>query len=475
MRILFIILFTLVGWGNMIPALAQTFSWREPGVSTCYKVDFFTSHLYQSNAEGRWDDLGLMNFQDVKLGEVYWSSEGINPVKLQGQVGTFLIMECSGQVYRFTLATKTLKREDLTFFRGANCQSVQFARKNELYSLGGYGFWQSTNIMTKYNFISKDWQHILAKGDIPRSIHKLYGVYFAESDRFIQIGSSRINQTESAEVLDLDHGIYQFSFSNKKFERIGEVYEPTLREIIRQKRTNFMLTLGRYIIISPYEITTGYNHDLLYIIDTQDSYKGYLWTNPARYQIRKFNEERGVIYSVYVRGQSIFLPQVHETYPYGTYQVAEVPIKMLLAESKYLGPVMDKPWLENLQQIALVVLGVISLTVVLRFLVLLKQRKKKQQLDLLLGSNERQFLDFLRLNYRQGYVSGHQIIAFFGKHKSSPESQRQFRAKLIDGLTKSLGLVFPGEQVLDIQADEKDQRMLTYRLTETIYKELKKL
>jgi hypothetical protein len=140
-----------------------------------------------------------------------------------------------------------------------------------------------------------------------------------------------------------------------------------------------------------------------------------------------------------------------------------------------MGPVMNKPLLDSVQDIALVVFGVIICIVVLRFLVLLKQRKKKKQLDLLLGANERQFLDFLQLNYRQGHVSGHQIIAFFGKHKSSPESQRQFRAKLIDGFSKSLGLVFPGEQVLDIQADEKDQRMLTYRLTDTIYKELKKL
>jgi len=96
-------------------------------------------------------------------------------------------------------------------------------------------------------------------------------------------------------------------------------------------------------------------------------------------------------------------------------------------------------------------------------------------LELLLGPNEKQFLDFLLINYRQGYVSGYQIVAFFGKHKSSPESQRQFRAKLIDGLNKSLGLLFPGEQVLDIQADDKDQRMLTYRLTDTIYQELNKL
>jgi hypothetical protein len=72
-------------------------------------------------------------------------------------------------------------------------------------------------------------------------------------------------------------------------------------------------------------------------------------------------------------------------------------------------------------------------------------------------------------------VNGHQIIAFFGKHKSSPESQRQFRAKLIDNFTKMLGLIFVNQEILDIQLDEQDQRMFTYRLQTEIYRKLKSL
>jgi hypothetical protein len=93
----------------------------------------------------------------------------------------------------------------------------------------------------------------------------------------------------------------------------------------------------------------------------------------------------------------------------------------------------------------------------------------------MLGANERLFLDFMILNYEQGFVNGHQIIAFFGKHKSSPESQRQFRAKLIENFTKMLGLIFVGEEILDIQLDEQDQRMFTYRLQPEIYQKIKGL
>ena len=79
------------------------------------------------------------------------------------------------------------------------------------------------------------------------------------------------------------------------------------------------------------------------------------------------------------------------------------------------------------------------------------------------------------LNYEQGFVNGHQIIAFFGKHKSSPESQRQFRAKLIENFNKTLGLIFPDEEILDIQLDERDQRMFTYRLQPEIFNKIKSL
>jgi hypothetical protein len=467
----FLAFFIFIG----LSAHSQIFSWRDPLNSTCYKIDFVTNRCYVSNSKGLWQDTGNVNLQDIKPADLFSNADAINPVKIPSKTGTYLIMECSGQVYYFEPATRTLKREDLTFYRGANCQAVQFNRNGTFYSFGGYGFWQSTNIMTQYNAVSKDWTHILVQGKIPNSIHKKSSAYLPDLDKFIVVGSKRINQTESAEILDIDYGIFDYNFTEKQFKRLGEVYEPVLRTILTGEKNNFTLAMGQYIIISPYNNIPGYNHDLLYIIDTKNSYKGYLWTNPARFQIRKFMEDRGVLYGVYTRGNSIFLPQAQETFPYGTYQVAEVSAKSLLAESKPLGPVMEKPMIENVRDFVLIIIGVIVFFIVARFFILLKQRRKKSQLNLLLGANERQFLDFLRLNYRQGYVSGHQIVAFFGRHKSSPESQRQFRAKLIDGLTKSLGLIYPGQQVLDIQADDKDQRMLTYRLTAKIFEELKKL
>ena len=152
-----------------------------------------------------------------------------------------------------------------------------------------------------------------------------------------------------------------------------------------------------------------------------------------------------------------------------------MPIAKLLAESDYLGPLTQDTWVNEFWKIGLIVLGLGLFIFVLSITSVLRKRRKKQQLQILLGENEKQFLDFMLLNYKQGYVSGHQIIAFFGKHKSSPESQRQFRAKLFDNFTKAIGLIYPGKEILDIQTDEKDQRMLVYRLQADMYDRLSRL
>jgi hypothetical protein len=150
-------------------------------------------------------------------------------------------------------------------------------------------------------------------------------------------------------------------------------------------------------------------------------------------------------------------------------------ISQVLRESSYLGTLDQSPWYEKFSVALISLVSLLVLLVGIQFYRRYQQNKLKKSIRFMLGANERLFLDFLILNYEQGFVNGHQIIAFFGKHKSSPESQRQFRAKLIENFTKTLGLLFVDEEILDVQLDERDQRMFTYRLQSGIFKKLKSL
>jgi hypothetical protein len=212
----------------------------------------------------------------------------------------------------------------------------------------------------------------------------------------------------------------------------------------------------------------------MFFIDLEDDFKVYQWKNPHRIYL---NAQRGDDKEAYLHasGDSLIWSNnvVKASINEPGFTVAS--IKTLISEAEYIGTLDEGSWLEKFSVLMMILGGGLFIGLSVEIYRRLKQKKLKKSIRFMLGANERLFLDFLVLNYEQGFVNGHQIIAFFGKHKSSPESQRQFRAKLIENFTKMLGLIFVGEEILDIQLDEQDQRMFTYRLQPEIYRKIKGL
>jgi hypothetical protein len=178
---------------------------------------------------------------------------------------------------------------------------------------------------------------------------------------------------------------------------------------------------------------------------------------------------------MHVKGDSILWASPIERKLNNEMAFSHLLISQVLRESSYIGTLDESPWYEKFSVALISIVSLLFVLLGIQFYRSYQRNKLKKSIRFMLGANERLFLDFLLLNYEQGFVNGHQIIAFFGKHKSSPESQRQFRAKLIENFTKTLGLLFVDEEILDVQLDERDQRMFTYRLQPGIYQKLKSL
>lgn len=212
----------------------------------------------------------------------------------------------------------------------------------------------------------------------------------------------------------------------------------------------------------------------MFFIDLEDNFKVYQWKNPHRIYL---NAQRGDETEAYmhVNGDSLIWSNnvVKASINEPGYTVASV--KSLISEAEFIGTLDEGSWLEEFSTLMMILGVALVIGLAVEIYRRYKRNKLKKSIRFMLGANERLFLDFLLLNYEQGFVNGHQIIAFFGKHKSSPESQRQFRAKLIENFTKTLGLLFVDEEILDVQLDERDQRMFTYRLQPGIYQKLKSL
>ena len=60
-----------------------------------------------------------------------------------------------------------IKRIDESFPHRNQFSGHFFSYKNTPYLMGGYGYWRSNSLLTKFNFQTKEWDYIETRGQIP--------------------------------------------------------------------------------------------------------------------------------------------------------------------------------------------------------------------------------------------------------------------------------------------------------------------
>lgn len=456
------------------PVSAQVAKWIHPKSGNIYQINFETQALFENKDGIHWNKIADLSFEDIKSHDLILGNLNYQEIPIPGSNLSYLMVSCTGQVYQLDRKNWILKRIDQTFFRGANCAAIKFLRNGVLYSFGGYGFWQSTNVLTKYDPKNKEWMSIGTKGDIPIAINDGISAYVPSKDIFITMANLQVNDSRLYNSSVVDWNIYEYRFKNQEFFKVGTVHLEELKKYLEKDLYRNFLFNGRYFILIDKSIQV-YRYDTMIIIDLLDNFKTYHWLNSDRLPITANNSSEQEIRfkgkdSLAWSSNFSSKNQVNKN----SIQYI-ISIKNVLADSEYLGKLTDEPWYIEFFKVMMLSLGVLTSLFLIFIFGNLKKNRLRRKIKNILGQNEQKFLDFLLLNYNQGYVNGHQLIAFFGRHKSAPESQRQFRSKLIDNFTKSLSLIFQDKNILDIQQDEKDQRMLNYRLNSKIYKILSEL
>ena len=80
----------------------------------------------------------------------------------------YLLYPGGGVLYEFY--NGSINRLDSSFAQRNQYAGAFFSYKNQLYLLGGYGFWKTKSILTKFNFNSGDWDYVQTKGVAPEGI-----------------------------------------------------------------------------------------------------------------------------------------------------------------------------------------------------------------------------------------------------------------------------------------------------------------
>lgn len=456
-------------------ARGQFLKWREQNSSRFFRLDFVAQEIFRCDDGINWQFVAKANYVDIIPQDLYSTDRGVTESQVPNAKNqVYLTIHCTGQVYIVNKSTWEIKRIDRTFFRGSNCRSYQFIRKGKLYTFGGYGFWQSTNVITEFSFKGREWLSIQAKGEIPKAITFSPSGYSFKKDRFITFSNAKCNDTELKSTVVFDWNIYEYNFDKKEFVTMGEVKMPALREFFSKDNSKNYHFNGRYFVMVDL-VQQANNFDSVLIIDTQNGYKLYRWRNPERIHISDGHSDESLEKLTHLVGDTLIFSNAPTSYPYRIAGYSKLAVSQMLADSDYLGLITQDTWSNEFSKIGLIFVGILVFIFFMALIFTVRKRRKKRQLNILLGENEKKFMDFMLLNYSKGYVTGHQIIAFFGKHKNSPESQRQFRATLFNNFTNALGMVYTGKEVLDVQTDEKDQRMLNYRLNADMYDRLNRL
>ena len=135
---------------------------------------------------------------------------------------TYLLYPGGGLLYTFS--DGSINRVDRSFPHRNQYGAHFFSYKENIFLIGGYGYWQTKSIITKFNFNSGDWELVNTKGQDPVGIDR--GTYFIDNNKLYvfdfmsrEINTQKEKRNENLYVLDLD------SFEWKKLGVINDSVE----------------------------------------------------------------------------------------------------------------------------------------------------------------------------------------------------------------------------------------------------------
>lgn len=93
-------------------------------------------------------------------------------------------------------------RLDKSRFHGHNYGRIMYNHDGNIYLLGGYGFFQSNNLLEKFNVNSKEWTYVSTKGDKPGFI---FGIQYKKDSIIYCFNSVKMGNGVEDDVLDSNY------------------------------------------------------------------------------------------------------------------------------------------------------------------------------------------------------------------------------------------------------------------------------
>ena len=357
----------------------------------------------------------------------------------------YLLYPGGGILYEFF--NGSVNRIDSSYAQRNQYSGAFFNYNNQLYLLGGYGFWKTKSILTKFNFNSGDWEYVKTSGNLPEGINN--PVFVLKNNILHLFNFSERPQNQ----LDVKNpNLYSLNMETLNWRK-GGLINPHFLELKNHSSDRFFNINGK-TIISKVQNPTIFEIDL-----DSNKIKKYADNLLLYKSARKSIFKNGVIIST-VRNTS------NNTNSITYYDISALEKSIISEEYFIRGPISFVNYLIG---------GGIALIIILIFLWLSNDNVSKSYFvssNSLFNSLNQINLDpdeakVMLLFTRKEIVPNKEILVLFEEKGKTKDFATKRKNKTIESLNKRFKRVF-GKNIIVKEKDQLDSRLTNYALNNKI-------
>lgn len=166
--------------------------------------------------------LNVKTQKKTKLKHTFYPDKLIHYKDFNINNKTFLVHDGCGPVLEYR--NDSIVRIDHSSLHQNQCAAVSFVYKNEIYFFGGYGLFTYKNILTRFDFKTKEWYSIQTFGDeIPSPRSTALGILI--NDNLYVFGGNEENPKDYHGFKKCDNFIWKLHLPTKKWQKLGAYKE----------------------------------------------------------------------------------------------------------------------------------------------------------------------------------------------------------------------------------------------------------
>jgi uncharacterized membrane protein len=442
--------------------------WADYPDGRLYKIDLSSQSQFMETSPNLWVNLGKVTTININENDfppdVRVHSFEVNSDK---EARIFLI-DCTNQVYHFNFKSRVLERIDKTYYRGYNCFSTKFMRKDTLFNFGGYGFWQTINIQSFFRKSSNEWESYSPLNDAPKAINDGFNGYAAQNDIFFSAFNTFHRDSENQGKPQYDYGVYSFSFKSKTWQKEGEINPTNFEELGFDKTKPYTLWTGKYFLTKYYDVPQAKFH----LADPINN-KLYLWTDNNKLIDSKMGDPDHEIFRFYCWHDTLYCYNHFDTKNSEVRKI-RLPLNQIKKEAVLIGNFYETGM--NWKMIAMLSMGGILL--IIGGIYVLKNRKKEANSTENVtvspfNSQERIVIKALIEQYENGGLENQEIHELLGITHKTSENQRKIKNEFIKSLNAKLMVVYGINESIIRTPTDLDKRFFKHELNKESFDVLK--